>query len=58
MIDALVGGDPTNLGSGGASIWGRPFKDEIVPYLKHSKRGIVSMANSGPDTNQSQVRRQ
>ncbi|KAL6076639.1 Peptidyl-prolyl cis-trans isomerase-like 3 [Balamuthia mandrillaris] len=47
-------GDPSGTGKGGKSIWGRPFKDEFVPSLKHNKRGIVSMANSGPDTNQSQ----
>ena len=47
-------GDPTNTGKGGESIWGRKFADEFRPALKHNARGIVSMANSGPDTNASQ----
>lgn len=50
----IQGGDPTNTGKGGDSIYGKPFKDEIVDSLKHDKRGIVSMANSGPNTNSSQ----
>lgn len=48
------GGDPTNTGDGGQSIWGRPYEDEIVDHLKHDRRGVVSMANGGPDTNESQ----
>eukprot|EP00732_Lithocolla_globosa_P007843 Lithocolla_globosa_v1_NODE_10458_length_595_cov_27021.195933.p1 type:complete len:111 gc:universal NODE_10458_length_595_cov_27021.195933:217-549(+) len=47
-------GDPTNTGKGGDSIWARPFADEFRPTLKHHGRGIVSMANKGPDTNLSQ----
>ncbi|CAG8445424.1 5684_t:CDS:2 [Dentiscutata erythropus] len=47
-------GDPTGTGKGGNSIWGRKFADEIKSSLKHNARGIVSMANSGPDTNGSQ----
>ena len=47
-------GDPTNTGKGGKSIWGGKFEDEIREELKHSARGIVSMANNGPNTNGSQ----
>ncbi|CAN6647998.1 peptidyl-prolyl cis-trans isomerase [Trichomonascus vanleenenianus] len=47
-------GDPTGTGKGGESIWGGKFEDEIKPTLRHNKRGIVSMANSGPNTNGSQ----
>lgn len=47
-------GDPTNTGKGGKSIWGGKFDDEIREELKHSARGIVSMANNGPNTNGSQ----
>ena len=47
-------GDPTNTGKGGQSIWNRKFEDELCDELKHSVRGVVSMANSGPNTNASQ----
>ena len=53
----LQGGDPTGTGRGGESCWGKaPFKDEWVyaPQLSHDKRGILSMANKGRDTNTSQ----
>lgn len=40
---------------GGTSIWGEYFDDEIkVPALRHSSRGMVSMANKDPSTNGSQ----
>jgi peptidyl-prolyl cis-trans isomerase-like 3 len=43
------------IAKGGASIWGEYFEDEIkVPALRHSGRGMVSMANKGPITNGSQ----
>lgn len=47
-------GDPTGTGRGGTSIWGKRFDDEIRPQLKHHGRGVVSMANSGANTNGSQ----
>lgn len=47
-------GDPTNTGKGGESIWGGKFSDEIRDELKHKTRGVVSMANSGPNSNGSQ----
>lgn len=47
-------GDPTGTGRGGESMWGKKFDDEINPSLKHTGAGIVSMANSGPNTNGSQ----
>lgn len=51
----IQGGDPTGTGHGGKSIWNEPFDDEIKPQLSHTGRGILSMANSGPNTNGSQL---
>ena len=50
----LQGGDPSGTGKGGDSIWGCKFGDEIHPENKHTGRGVLSMANSGPNTNTSQ----
>ena len=47
-------GDPTSTGSGGESIWGGQFEDEIRKHLRHDRPFTVSMANSGPNTNGSQ----
>ena len=53
----LQGGDPTGTGRGGESCWGKSkaFQDEWARSpLSHDKRGVLSMANKGRDTNTSQ----
>jgi cyclophilin family peptidyl-prolyl cis-trans isomerase len=54
----IQGGDPTGTGSGGSSIWGKEFEDELNPntpsYNEGYKKGVVAMANRGPNTNTSQ----
>ena len=50
----VQGGDPTGTGRGGQSYFGNKFKDEFSEkMLTHSQRGMLSMANSGPNTNSS-----
>jgi peptidyl-prolyl cis-trans isomerase B (cyclophilin B) len=49
----IQGGDPEGNGTGGESIWGHPFEDELSREL-FNIRGALSMANSGPNTNSSQ----
>src|SRR5689334_1238824 len=54
----IQGGDPSGDGTGGESAWGGTFPDEIqrdsALYRRGYRRGVVAMANSGPNTNGSQ----
>ncbi len=54
----IQGGDPNGNGTGGVSIYGKTFEDELNPntpsYQEGYKEGVVAMANSGPNTNGSQ----
>ena len=54
----IQGGDPRGDGTGGESAWGPTFPDEINPesalYRGGYRRGLVAMANAGPNTNGSQ----
>lgn len=50
----MQGGDITaQNGTGGMSIYGPKFNDEKI-WLPHTHSGLLSMANSGPNTNGSQ----
>ncbi len=49
----IQGGDPTESGRGGESIWNKPFADEFKDKT-FDKAGILAMANAGPHTNGSQ----
>ena len=54
----VQGGDPLGDGTGGQSAWGEPFAEDIDPssplYQGGYRRGLLAMANSGPNTNGSQ----
>jgi len=54
----LQGGDSTGTGRGGRSIYGKDFEDELNPatpsYQAGYLRGVLAMANRGPNTNTSQ----
>lgn len=54
----IQGGDPTGTGSGGDSAFGGEFADELNPsalsYKTGYKKGVLAMANRGPNTNTSQ----
>ena len=54
----IQGGDPNGNGSGGLSAFGASFADELNPNTPSYKagylKGVLAMANSGPNTNSSQ----
>jgi peptidylprolyl isomerase len=50
----IQGGDPLGTGTGGESLWGGKFADELTPDVKFNRKGLLAMANAGPNTNGSQ----
>jgi cyclophilin family peptidyl-prolyl cis-trans isomerase len=56
VIDGFMiqGGDPRGTGTGGESLWGKPFEDEFSPKVRFDRKGLLAMANAGPRTNGSQ----
>ena len=54
----IQGGDPNGTGTGGQSAFGKPFADELnantASYKAGYLKGVLAMANSGPNTNGSQ----
>ncbi|MDD5751464.1 MAG: peptidylprolyl isomerase, partial [Candidatus Peribacteraceae bacterium] len=50
----IQGGDPNGNGTGGESVFGPTFEDEIQGNDLPMERGMIAMANRGPDTNGSQ----
>ena len=50
----IQGGDPTGSGGGGESLWGGKFEDEFNDKVQFDRKGLLAMANAGPNTNGSQ----
>ena len=50
----IQGGDPTGTGRGGESIWGESFVDEGSMDITFDRKGLLAMANAGPNSNGSQ----
>ncbi len=50
----IQGGDPSGTGTGGQSCWGGKFGDELHRDVNFGKKGLLAMANAGPNTNGSQ----
>ena len=50
----IQGGDPTGTGRGGESLWGGKFEDEVTAQVQFDRKGLLAMANAGPNTNGTQ----
>jgi len=50
----IQGGDPSGTGRGGQSLWGGKFEDEVTQEIRFDRKGLLAMANAGPNTNGSQ----